>query len=101
MWKDSLQPGMTINLDYNYICFEWADAIVNNWKDKLQPEMTIVLSWNFQIWSYWADIIKDMVLKGWVTIKLQRNKISEDQQKELKDWEKSYIDQWIHCEVLV
>jgi hypothetical protein len=46
-------------------------------------------------------MIKSLVLKDWVTIDLRDNNVSEDKKQELKDWEKSYRDKWINCEVLV
>jgi hypothetical protein len=99
-WKDGLQPGMQIILDHNNIWDDWAKAIAEEWKDRLQPGMTIDLEGN-HIWNGWADMIKSLVMKNWVTIDLINNDISEDKKKELKDWEKSYQDQWIMCHVLV
>jgi hypothetical protein len=55
---------------------------------------------NSMLWDEWADAIKSFILKDWVTINLGANNISKNKKKELIDWGKSYIDQWIHCNVL-
>ena len=99
-WKDSLQPWMTIDLNLNNIWPEGAKAITEIWEYKLQPGIAINLRYN-KIWDEWAKMLKSIILKDWVKIDLRDNGISYNKKKELKDWEKSYTDRWIHCKVLV
>lgn len=125
-WKDSLKPWMSLNFSNTHMEDNWFKILINEWSNSLQPWMQLDLVhssfwpdwakematklklkewvelnlyWN-HFWDEWAEaIMNNMELKEWVVLDLWLNSISEGMQKKLKEWEKSYHDKWIHCEV--
>ena len=80
----------------------------NNWFIGLETSINLEkwakldLSNNY-IWDKWAKILmKTTTLEEWSIIDLSgNNRISDEMKKELKDWEKTYHDAWINCEVII
>ena len=93
-----LTERVTLNLSVNDMWAEWAEALS---KMELKKWVTLDL-WYNNIWDDWAQAILDnMKLKEWVTLDLSQNSIWDTMKEKFKEWEKSYHDKWINCEVKV
>ena len=98
-WNVVIEEWVSLDLGWNEIWPKWAKAIAKYLKLK---EWVLLSLHDNQIWNDWAKaIIENMELKNWVTLDLCVNNIREDVRQRLKDWEKSYHDKWINCEVWV
>jgi hypothetical protein len=94
-----LKEWVTLNLRINNIWDEWAEIIAK--KMKLKEYVTLEI-WDNWITDKWAEILMNCLeLKEWVRIWIKDNKLSDKMKRDLKLWEKSYIDRWIKCEVEV
>lgn len=108
LFERIVPDGVTINLRDNEIdgfsleeYYEAYENLIENFPIHLWKWAKLDLSWNY-IWDKWAKILKDnMELEEWATLNLSNNNISDDMKKELKEWEKSYHDEWINCKIIV
>ena len=94
-----LKYWVNIDLGRNNIWDEWVKAIASM---ELKEWVKFDLVGN-KIWDKWAEaIMKNMKLKNGMELVLVANDgISKEMRDKLKAWEKSYIDSWITCSVLV
>ena len=94
-----LKEWVKLNLRENRIWAEWAKVIAENMELK---EWVILDLRTNKIWDEWAKALIDNIeLKEWVKLDLGNNNISDVMKTNLKKWEKSYEEKWVHCEVLV
>ena len=99
--RNCLQPWMHIGLWSNWIWDKWMKILVETRKNSLQPWMEIDLTYN-KIWDEWVQYLIDcMELKGWVKINLSVNNFSDEMKVKLEEWEKSYHNRWINCEIKI
>ena len=93
-----LKKWVLLNLSLNCIWDEWVRAIS---KMELKEWVTLDLSRN-DFWDEWVEaIMMNLKLKDWVKLDLRWNRILPSMVTRLKEWERSFKDRWINCDVIV